>query len=1113
MATTNQERIGRALALVAQGLEPIVAREFTKAYGPKWIDVIAAKKEMETGFATVGNPSDPQFLLNAVFFNWRETLGSFLGAEERNYVAELRSTRNRWAHPDPKKPFDTDDVYRAFDTAERLLSAVSAPEAAELAKAKLEILRVGYEAKTKQEVKKVAEAATLGTPASGLKPWRSIITPHADVAAGRYSQAEFAADLAQVARGEGTAEYVDPREFFARTFITEGLRLLLVGALQRLAGTGGDPVIELQTNFGGGKTHSMLALYHLVDPGVDLTALPGLEPVLKAAGVTALPSIRRAVLVGQALSPGIPRRHDGLEIRTLWGELAWQLGGADGYAMVAEADVAGVSPGSTVLVDLFTRFGPALILIDEWVAYVRQLYTNPDLPAGSFDANLSFAQALTEAAKAVPSILLVASLPASDIEIGGDGGRAALLRLQDTFGRVQSPWRPASMEEGFEIVRRRLFEPISADGLKDRDAVIQHFADLYARHAGDFPAEAKEAAYQRRMAAAYPIHPELFDRLFTDWSTLDRFQRTRGVLKLMAAVIHSLWEHEDANLLILPGTIPLDDGSVFPQLAQYLEDTWAPIVEADVDGPSSVPLALDRENPGTFGRYSATRRVARTIFLGSAPTAASANKGLDDRRIKLGCVQPGEMPATFGDALRRLSDRAAHLYDNQSRYWYSTQPSVNRLARDRAEQVKPDAVVEELEARLRRECAAREPWARVHVAPRGAHDVPDTDEVGLVVLGPDYAHSTKTDLSKAHEAATAILEGRGAGPRTYRNMVVFLAADATRLSELEEAARQYLAWDSIWRERESLNLDAFQTNQTETKRKQADETVGVRIPETYIWALVPTQAKAENPVTIDAIRVPGQQALALRTAKKLEAEGLLLARMGGVYLRNELDKIPLWDGDAIGVRKLWEYFATYVYLPRLRDSSALTAAIEDGAGQLLWRTETFAYAGGRAGGNEGQPGRFTGLAAGRNMTVLLDGASLVVRAEAASAQMEADAAVVEGKSAGGGTGGGAGGDSGAGGYPPKPDGHGGVTAGIADRRGKRRFHGSFSLDPSRPAPGFSQAVQEVLTHLSGLTDTDVTVTVDITAVHRGDGFPDGVVRTVTENARTLKFTDAGFEEE
>ena len=146
MATTNQERIGRALALVAQGLEPIVAREFTKAYGPKWIDVIAAKKEMETGFAAVGNPSDPQFLLNAVFFNWRETLGTFLGIEERNYVFELRTTRNRWAHPDPKKPFDTDDVYRAFDTSERLLSAVSAPEAAALTKAKLEILRVGYEA-------------------------------------------------------------------------------------------------------------------------------------------------------------------------------------------------------------------------------------------------------------------------------------------------------------------------------------------------------------------------------------------------------------------------------------------------------------------------------------------------------------------------------------------------------------------------------------------------------------------------------------------------------------------------------------------------------------------------------------------------------------------------------------------------------------------------------------------------------------------------------------------------------------------------------------------------------------------------------------------------------
>src|SRR5205085_1609988 len=170
---------------------------------------------------------------------------------------------------------------------------------------------------------------------------------------------------------------------------------------------------------------------------------------------------------------------------------------------------------------------------------------------------LTFAQALTEAAKAAPNTLVVASIPSSDIEVGGEAGRDALRILENTFGRVESAWRPASAEEGFEIVRRRLFEPVS--DYRARDAVVRAFSELYRGQAGEFPGGCREGDYERRMKAAYPIHPELFDRLYEDWSTLDRFQRTRGVLRLMAAVIHSLWAREDRGLLILPAMIPIDD--------------------------------------------------------------------------------------------------------------------------------------------------------------------------------------------------------------------------------------------------------------------------------------------------------------------------------------------------------------------------------------------------------------------------------------------------------------------------------------------------------------------------------------------------------------------------
>jgi predicted AAA+ superfamily ATPase len=174
--------------------------------------------------------------------------------------------------------------------------------------------------------------------------------------------------------------------------------------------------------------------------------------------------------------------------------------------------------------------------------------------------------------------------------------------------------------------------------------------------------------YEKRLQAAYPIHPEIFDRLYNDWSTLVKFQRTRGVLRLMAAVIHSLWEKGDRTPLILPSTIPIDDQRVQFELTRYLSDNWVPVLEKDVDGPNSLPFRIDGEVPN-LGKLHACRRVARAIYLGSAPTAEAAHRGIEDRRVKVGCVMPGESPAVFGDALRRLSAAATYLY--QDRAWPS----------------------------------------------------------------------------------------------------------------------------------------------------------------------------------------------------------------------------------------------------------------------------------------------------------------------------------------------------------------------------------------------------------------------------------------------------------
>ncbi|MFM7614776.1 MAG: ATP-binding protein, partial [Synechococcales cyanobacterium] len=426
-----------------------------------------------------------------------------------------------------------------------------------------------FEEQARQQTRRAAGVPTEGHPTAGLKPWKDITTPHPDVASGKFQQAEFAADLWQVYLDQGSDEYRDPTEFYRRTYLTEGLQQLLRNALLRLSGQSGDPVIELQTNFGGGKTHAMLALFHLCQ-ALQISDLPGMEALFQTTGINHLPqNVNVAVLVGNKLQPSgiVPYKpeHSSQKrpmIRTLWGELAWQLGGAKGYELVRRADETSTNPGDT-LTQLFNHYAPCLILIDEWVSYARQLHENSDLAGGSFDTQFTFAQTLSESAKNAKNTLLVVSIPSSDIEIGGDRGKEALDRLKNAIGRVESPWRPASAEESFEIVRRRLFQPNTDPSLfVQRDGVIKAFMELYRTQSQEFPSECKEADYERRMKAAYPIHPELFDRLYTDWSTLDKFQRTRGVLRLMAKVIHSLWDRGDKNLLIMPASVSMDDAQV-----------------------------------------------------------------------------------------------------------------------------------------------------------------------------------------------------------------------------------------------------------------------------------------------------------------------------------------------------------------------------------------------------------------------------------------------------------------------------------------------------------------------------------------------------------------------
>ena len=1109
MAKSNREIVDDALITFRDATAPWVeAQMAAKWEDDKWekkvVEILrennATRSQVEDG--KIPSHWDVTTLFSVINGDWPYHFRYKLDKEHRTLLNEIKSWRDDYAH---QKTLSADDTYRVLDTVHRFMQAIGAGEhEANLNTAKGDLLRKKFEESKRNEKRRARTVQQLMTePLEGLKPWREVIQPHPDVASGRFMVAEFAADLAQVHRGEGEKEYTDPVEFFRRTHLTDGLRNMLLNAFKRLHGNGGDPVVELQTNFGGGKTHSMLALYHLCDVGNPST-LVGIEGLMQEAGITELPATRRAVLVGTAISPASPRdKEDGTVVRTLWGELAWQLDGKNGFDQFAEVDANGGAPASDDLVAFFKTLGPTLILVDEWVAYLRQMHETRGLPGGSFESNITFVQALTEAVKACPQVFLVASLPQSRIEVGGEGGAEALSILEEAFKRVGASWEPATRDESFEIVRRRLFEPLSDRAFAARDAVANEFSTMYRKNKALYPPAASDHSYGDQLISAYPIHPELFKRLYEDWASLERFQRSRGVLRLMAGVIHRLWMNEDKNLLIMPSTVPLDDLTVREEITRYLTNGWKSLIDTDVDGDDSEPYRLDAEIP-TFAKVSAARRVARTVFLGSAPIAEAANHSVDDPQIRLGCVQPGEQAAPFGDAIRKLSDRCTHLYTSSTGSWYDLQPNINRTARQLASGFSPETVTEDIQ-RLLRSDSERGIFHAVHAAPDSSGDVPDEAEARLVVLGPEHPHVRGADNSSALTAAEEFIDRRGNQPRLYRNALVFVAAEKSKLDPLFDAARDYLAWSQLKAEATERNLTPHNVAQVKKKFEDAEQSFRLRLAEAWRWLLVPDQAEpGDSTLSWESLTLPGASAgridpLAIRAGNKLQQNGQIYAEMGGAILRLHLDRVLMQEKDHLCVRTLADWFAQYHYLPRLTNQTVLANSIRDGLKMITWTSDSFAY----ADRYDEDKDRYVGLVAGAvDVQVRLDGNSVLVKSEVAKTQLEKDdkgLVPVTGDGADSANGHGEGTDGGERGNG------GGTVAAILPTHFNARVH----LKAQRPLPDAQKVVEHVVQHLVGTQGADVELTLSISAKHE-EGFNDAVKRTVLENCRTLSFDHSEF---
>jgi hypothetical protein len=1099
--TTEKETLQRVqggLYHLRRGLTPFVEARMKARQGANWLHYASR--------AQGGSPSaalDEYGLLKTMIDNWRDVFDEAFGRNEkhrvRNFTSMALEARNAISHL--SLPIQDNEALRYLDAMHQLLMAVKAPagEVAELKRLYDEQRRSGLSLPSGGAAE--PSPATASLPISGegeeksgkaLRPWIEVAFPHPDVLANRFKEADFAANLGAVAAGAVSDDYAAPESFFRITFLTEGLKRVLRGVLQRLAGTGGDPVIGLQTAFGGGKTHTMLAAYHLAN-AENLSLLEGVKPLAEGVSVSTWRRAKIAVFVGSSEGPDVSLRlENGPKVYTPWGYIAWRLAGDVGLKLVAEAEAARTNPGSNLLVDVLKIAGPCIILLDELVMFARQL------SGERFEAFLSFIQSLTEAAALVPHALIIGSLPESDAEAGGERGKEALLRLEKVFGRVQSPWLPATGDETYEIIRRRMFQALDADGERARNETVKAFHDLYRKNPAEFPPEAKEARYQELLRLSYPIHPELFDRLSKDWASLEKFQRTRGVLRFMANVIGVLWHAQVRDPLILPARVPISHERVRASVLYPLDPAFAAVVDKEVDGDTSLPARMEANPSRRISQFRAASRAARAVFLCSAPLVGRPNAGLTGQGLRLACAEPGDQLAIFGEALRELTERATYLYEEAGRYWFSTQQTLNRLAEDLARALPDHEVDAAIAQVLREDASQRGGFHRIFAAPDDPITVDEAPALSLVMLGPSMPHAGRgVAKSAATQAVTDGLTRSRASQRRFRNTLLYVAADETLLGTAREASRRSLAWASIVDDRR-LQDQLTQSQAADARDKAKTSREGAAKAVRLAWSHVLFPVKTENTAAgaafdLDHLSISSKDRTAIPASvyDKAKGDGIAREKLGPDALWLHLK--PLWPEDKahLAISEVADWFGAYVYLPKLRDRVVLETAIRDAVAKL---DPAFGY----ADGYDEATASYTGLVVAKAAPVMLAPSAVIVRADIAFEHTK-KTGTSTGASPGGGSDGGVDSSPGAGGEPTGP-------------QQPRRFYGSVEIDMVRPVKSFDAILNAVVMELQRNPGAKVKITLEIEA-ETPSGFSEADIGVVRDNTRQLKFKaeSTGFE--
>ena len=942
----NNENIFQALGIFLDAMRPFLVSVLSNHFpGEPWEGVFfsrlsATKQESWNQAARQGVESMLRIDYHNLTFlasKFRDELTEELGNDRNktysfeSAMSELKEARNKCQH---FTPLTDDEKDRAFSNMIYIANMLG------MADLRQEIIRLQNKRTfAPVSVAPIPVTTTTSTPVdtnivddgSPLKSWFNNCLPHYDIRSGVLDESVFAANLNEVALGTGPEVYNNPTSFFAKTYVTAGLRDIANRVVRALNGEETENrVISLQTGFGGGKTHTLISIYHIVKSGARLLESESCKHILQEGVTPNFENAKVAVFTNNTTDVSQGRQTtEGFTIYTLWGELAYQLGGVEAYEKIKQNDIDRTAPTSGILKPIIEAAGTSLILIDELADYCVKA-TSKKVGAGNlFSQTNSFMQTLTEVVSAVPKCVLIATLPASATEVADSQiGQTVLDSLQTRIVRIGSSVKPVDDEEIFEVVRRRLFEQINDTAVVD--LVAKRYKDMFHNRYRDLPEYCDKMEYANKIKKSYPFHPELIEMFRQRWGSDSRFQRTRGVLRLLASIVQDLWKRRDSlvgsQALIHTSDVNLENlGSLTGTITNLMGSNWETVMLADVYGSSSNARKIDEADPtSNIGQYHMTQGIATTLLMASV--GAKQNKGLDIKQLKLCVLRPKAFNHNDIDgALNKLEQVAHYLYSSKvggATYWFESKANINILIAQAKSEVKKEDVEAEIIKRLKNSANFIHEL-NVLVCPNG--DVPEQKQLTLVILPPRLTMPTGGDAPlNLKNAVSNIATKRGNSDRVMRNTIFYLACSEAGCGALSDKLKDFLACTKIITEY-SGRLERDQNTEVLNRKREYEHGVDEALIRAYSVVIKYSARDGIDSYELKNYAADFSSQIRQNLMSEIIEEEWVIKSIG----RNLLDRINMLpDVDRpVSVKELYETFLRFDDKPMITGPSAIAETV------------------------------------------------------------------------------------------------------------------------------------------------------------------------------------------